>query len=274
MASFGLKALTLPIIGPSARAVKILYYGNVKSVLPALLLIAFCACSSSDKGPQVSPQTAESSVVDDSSSVASHGVERTEVKVPVESARLALDSVSAPDTPTSPSVVTEMPKSPTPPKEEPVPALRDQKLSPSKDGQEDRPADLGVRIHDGAEHMKLVSLAVGLAVKARNPVGVADRFTVIPPRFHCHSVVDSRVPESTIIHTWRRGDRVISRVELQVGKSPAWRTWSRQRIRAEWADVWSCTVSTLEGEILGAARFEVAPGVADDPARSEAENAR
>ena len=116
---------------------------------------------------------------------------------------------------------------------------------------------LGVQLAEGTQDMKLVSLAVGIAVEERTPVGVADRFTEIPPRFHCHCVVDSRAPESTIIHTWRRGARVVSRVELQVGKSPAWRTWSRQRIRPEWADQWSCTVSTLDGHVLGSATFEV-----------------
>jgi hypothetical protein len=116
---------------------------------------------------------------------------------------------------------------------------------------------VGVELAEGTEQMKLVSLAVGIAVEERTAVGVADRFTVIPPRFHCHSVVDSRAPESTIIHTWRRGARIVSRVELQVGKSPAWRTWSRQRIRPEWADQWSCAASTLEGHLLGVATFEV-----------------
>jgi hypothetical protein len=118
-------------------------------------------------------------------------------------------------------------------------------------------ATLGVELAEGTEQMKLVSLAVGIAVEERTAVGVADRFTVIPPRVHGHSVVDSRAPESTIIHTWRRGARIVSRVELQVGKSPAWRTWSRQRIRPEWADQWSCAASTLEGHLLGVATFEV-----------------
>lgn len=118
---------------------------------------------------------------------------------------------------------------------------------------------LGVTLSDGSDSMRLVSLAVGTAVQDRKPVGVAVRFREVPPRFHCHSAVDSRVPSATIVHTWRRGARVISRVELEVGKSPAWRTWSRQRIRSEWADRWSCTVTTLDGAILGTAHFEVLP---------------
>jgi hypothetical protein len=117
---------------------------------------------------------------------------------------------------------------------------------------------------EGVEGLKLVGLAVGLSVQDRNPVGVATRFTTIPPRFHCHSVFDSRAAEVTVIHTWRRNRRVVSRVELEIGKSPAWRTWSRQRIRAAWADRWSCTVTSQDGSLLGVATFEVQAESEDD----------
>jgi hypothetical protein len=125
---------------------------------------------------------------------------------------------------------------------------------------------LGVDLSEGVESLKLLNLAVGLSVEDRNPVGVATRFDTIPPRFHCHSTFDSRLPETTVIHTWRRAGRVVSRVELEVKKSPSWRTWSRQRIRAEWADRWSCTVTSDTGALLGVATFEVeAPGATPEP---------
>ena len=49
-----------------------------------------------------------------------------------------------------------------------------------------------------------------------------------------------------VTHIWRRDGKVVSRVELEVGRSPKWRTWSRQRLPASAEGRWSCEV--IEGQ--------------------------
>ncbi|PKN54725.1 MAG: hypothetical protein CVU56_25075, partial [Deltaproteobacteria bacterium HGW-Deltaproteobacteria-14] len=53
------------------------------------------------------------------------------------------------------------------------------------------------------------------------------------------------------------GGRLVSRVELEVGKSPKWRTWSRQRTREDWIGPWSCEVLGPDGRRIGIASFDV-----------------
>ncbi len=247
-----------PMLGVCAPTAKILYDGSVYRGLPVLVVLLLCACS---EGPGGSAATGEEALVPPLSTpdalasepAAAAAKPATAAPTPAkEAAPLVPRADLAPDVmgEKEPLAVQE----PAPTSEPSEPAEKPSAPVTTASRQE---ATLGVHLTEGTQDMKLVSLAVGIAVEERTPVGVADRFTEIPPRFHCHCVVDSRAPESTIIHTWRRGARVVSRVELQVGKSPAWRTWSRQRIRPEWADQWSCTASTLDGHVLGRATFEV-----------------
>ena len=251
------------MVAACAWTAKILYDVDVNRFVPAVLGVLVIACSSEPQSPpsppSPQPKGAEVTIPPESRSAGEAATPKpvdkprreappaAEVQVEEERSTPSVEAPEAPDpAPVDASESTSLGR-PT--------ALDEREVAAPEKG-------LGVRIASGTESMKLVSLAVGVAVEARTPVGVADRFETIPPRFHCHSVIDSRAPEGTVIHVWRRGARVISRVELEVGKSPAWRTWSRQRIRPEWADIWSCTVTTLEGVELGVATFEVAPAAA------------
>ena len=49
----------------------------------------------------------------------------------------------------------------------------------------------------------------------------------------------------------------VTGVELEVGKSPKWRTWSKQRVSPHWRGVWSCEVLSPEGTQLGLHVFQV-----------------
>jgi len=247
------------MVAACARTAKILYDVVVNRFVPVVLGALVIACASEPESPPLAPGP-QAERAQGESAPASRTLGEVEAPEPAAERRAERPSTGAETVvqearPSPPVVIPEPPGSPqsdageSATAESPSPIGEPVVAAPEK--------GLGVRIAAGTDRMKLVSLAVGVAVEARTPVGVADRFETIPPRFHCHSVIDSRAPEGTVIHVWRRGTRVISRVELEVGKSPAWRTWSRQRIRPEWADVWSCTVTTLENVELGVATFEV-----------------
>ena len=111
----------------------------------------------------------------------------------------------------------------------------------------------GVELRGGAKGLKLIDLAISAEVRKREPTGVQERFNTLPRRFHCFCVFENRQQITEVTHIWRRDGRVVSRVELEVGKSPKWRTWSKQRLKPEWTGEWSCEVQTKEGKTLGKA---------------------
>ncbi len=137
---------------------------------------------------------------------------------------------------------------PAPPVEPPPPSMRH-----DGEGTEVRP---GVHLYPGSQELRVVDLAIATSIKSRTPQGVAQHYAVMPDRFLCFSVFDSRAEgEADVSHVWRRDGRVVSRVELSVGRSPKWRTWSRQRVREHWQGRWSCEVVDREGRRLGLAEF-------------------
>ncbi len=105
--------------------------------------------------------------------------------------------------------------------------------------------------------VRLVELAVGTNVVDRNPEDVRERYDEVPPMLYCYSAVESREPNQSIVHVWRRQGVLVSRVELEVGKSPRWKTWSKQKTLDHWTGPWSCEVTSSDGQQLGVTRFIV-----------------
>ncbi|MGB0589338.1 MAG: DUF2914 domain-containing protein [Myxococcota bacterium] len=111
----------------------------------------------------------------------------------------------------------------------------------------------GVELRGAVDGLKLVDLAIATEVKRREPTGIDSRFATLPRRFHCFCVFENRQQTTQVTHVWKRDGRVVSRVELEVGKSPKWRTWSRQRLQPSWTGNWTCEVQSASGRILGIA---------------------
>ena len=114
----------------------------------------------------------------------------------------------------------------------------------------------GVELRSGVDGLKLVDLAIATDVKRREPTGIDNRFATLPARFHCFCVFENRQQATQVTHVWKRDGRVVSRVELEVGKSPKWRTWSRQRLQPTWTGNWTCEVVSSSGRILGSASVQ------------------
>lgn len=116
----------------------------------------------------------------------------------------------------------------------------------------------GVEITAGSDaDLTLLDLAIATAVVEREPEGASNSFDSTPPLFLCYSSFDQRNESATVTHVWTWNDRVMARVELEVGKSPKWRTWSRQRLQPDQAGRWSCEVLGPDGARLGIARVTV-----------------
>jgi hypothetical protein len=103
--------------------------------------------------------------------------------------------------------------------------------------------------------VRLLELAVGTGVEDRTPVDVRERYAEIPDMLYCYSAVDSRESDAAITHVWRRDGMLVSRVELEIGKSPRWKTWSKQKTQRHWKGLWSCETLGPDGRHLGVTRF-------------------
>ncbi|MEZ4264763.1 MAG: DUF2914 domain-containing protein [Myxococcota bacterium] len=126
---------------------------------------------------------------------------------------------------------------------------------PTGDETEGRP---GVLLSANSDpNLSLLDLAVATAVVDREPEGASDRFDATPSLFLCYSSFDQRNESATVTHVWTWNDREMARVELEVGKSPKWRTWSRQRLQPDQAGRWACEVLGPDGARLGIARVTV-----------------
>ncbi len=123
---------------------------------------------------------------------------------------------------------------------------------------------------------RLVDVMFARDVVNREPVGVFE------PGAHCDKeagssrqvpVIDSETERKVIFfnrikssaagilrHTWYQGDAQVAEVDLRIGVSPGWRTWSSKRIVPK-AHVgnWQVVVSTVgeAGEVICAAHFVV-----------------
>lgn len=125
-------------------------------------------------------------------------------------------------------------------------------------GDGDAPREMvrpGAYVYPGTEELALSDVAIGTSIIDRLPQDVRATYDHVPSLMFCYTQFDNRGPEVTVTHVWRRGTRLVSRVELQVGKSPTWRTWSRQRTRDDWKGPWSCEVLDPNGARIGLVEF-------------------
>lgn len=123
--------------------------------------------------------------------------------------------------------------------------------------------------------VQVTGLAVGRGVENRLLVGQSDRFAVDGGRLWAHVTVKNPGPATTVTMVWRRAGKERFRTALDVGTSPAWRTWSRVTPSPKHdTGAWEVEVQDAAGTTLATVPFEVtAPESADlgqaDPTEGE-----
>jgi hypothetical protein len=117
----------------------------------------------------------------------------------------------------------------------------------------------GTRLSRLEGPLRVHELSVGTAIVDRAPSDVRDSYPEVPEVLFCYTSIESRVPDLTLTHVWRRDGVLVSRVELEVPRSPRWKTWSRQRVLKKWTGTWSCEALSPEGSQLGVTTFIVGP---------------
>ncbi|MCA9538491.1 MAG: DUF2914 domain-containing protein [Myxococcales bacterium] len=126
------------------------------------------------------------------------------------------------------------------------------------------PGDAGVGpaavVETPAETLpELTTFELGAGLKARALVGRASAFSPAVGRVYAHATFDNPGAPTTVQMVWKRAGKEVQRLDLNVGKSPRWRTWSYKRIGPRDVGEWTVTVLDAQGTEIGEAAFTVAP---------------
>lgn len=100
------------------------------------------------------------------------------------------------------------------------------------------------------------------AVVDREPVDGATSFPADVGQIVCFTRIASS-EETVIYHAWRHGDTLRAKVQLSVGKSSSWRTWSTKRINPSWTGAWTVDVEDADGKVLRTLTFTIGDDGAD-----------
>ncbi len=105
--------------------------------------------------------------------------------------------------------------------------------------------------------LEVVELVMAQGIKGREPLGVAKRFDAGRQTLTAWAKISNKEAPSQIEMIWRYEGKVHSRVALEVGTSPSWRTWSRKTIDADQVGMWTVDVVAPDGSLLERARFKI-----------------
>ncbi len=114
---------------------------------------------------------------------------------------------------------------------------------------------------EGEENLSPLFIAQGVVgtnvTKRRVPTGVSKQFTTNSGTLWGFVKVNNPGPPTHITMEWKRNGAFRSRMKIEVGTSPGWRTWSRQRIRAWDAGQWTVEVFDAQERLLETMTFAV-----------------
>ena len=107
--------------------------------------------------------------------------------------------------------------------------------------------------------LEIVDDAIATGVVKREPVGVSAHFGDDAGVLWAWVQVRNLKAPSQVTMVWRHEGEVRSRVTLDVGVSPRWRTWSRKSVGAKDHGEWTVEVLSPDGETLRTLKFELSP---------------
>ena len=172
-----------------------------------------------------------------------------------------------PSEPASTPEPEEIPAAPAPtPEPEKIPAAAAPvlstatKVSPSPTAQPVTPAPANnVTAPEVGSPSDIIvnQLVVCTGVEGRNPVGANDRFTIDTSPLTGFVSLNNSGSETKITMVWVHEEKVRDRINLTVGVSKRWRTWSRKTIRRNDQGAWTLMVLDYNNKVLGSAEFVI-----------------
>ncbi|MDP6946698.1 MAG: DUF2914 domain-containing protein, partial [Myxococcota bacterium] len=106
-----------------------------------------------------------------------------------------------------------------------------------------------------SSRLEIVDAALALGVERRKPVQAGENFR-LGEKVWAWVSVRNPDPQAEITMVWKRDGVVRSRMTLNVGKSPRWRTWSRYTLRPTDEGLWTVEVLDAEGNLLHVMGFK------------------
>ena len=109
---------------------------------------------------------------------------------------------------------------------------------------------------EAAGSLSVVESALAHGVSQRRPVRPVTEFQVGDVAWAWISLKNSGDSQPATM-VWTRDGQIRSRLTLEIGTSPRWRTWSRRTMRASDVGDWHVEVQDAQGQVLHTMRFEV-----------------
>jgi hypothetical protein len=105
--------------------------------------------------------------------------------------------------------------------------------------------------------LTVVDAAMTTALESRSPVDRGSVFTADGSRVWAWVSVENRDEPGEIQMVWKKNGKAVNVVKLDVGVSPAWRTWSYKTLRKLDAGSWTVDVLDARDHVLETLAFEV-----------------
>ena len=125
------------------------------------------------------------------------------------------------------------------------------------------------RVSPSAE-LSINDSAIGTAIEKRRLIGPGDRFHANGESVWAWVSVKNVGPDTSHVWMiWKHEGQVRSRVKLDIGKSPRWRTWSRFRMGKRHVGSWTVETTDADGSQMETLAFEVVPAATATTAQSD-----
>ncbi len=107
-----------------------------------------------------------------------------------------------------------------------------------------------------AESPKVLRSVACADVQQREPADIRDRFAVGETVWAWFRIANDG-PQVQLTLLWKRDGKVRDRVNLDIGRSAAWRTWARRKLRKTDEGAWTIDLLDPAGRTLGRVAFAV-----------------
>lgn len=122
------------------------------------------------------------------------------------------------------------------------------------------PAPVAKAVAPAQSALVLVDAQLATSIEARNPIGAAEAFDTSVGAVYGWVKIKNLGEATTITMVWKKEGKKRLAVELPVGRSTAWQTWSKKGIGPKEAGSWSLEVLDADGILVGAREFNVKGG--------------
>jgi hypothetical protein len=99
-------------------------------------------------------------------------------------------------------------------------------------------------------------------IEAREPVDATESFAVSDQQVYAFARIANDGLPTTVVVRWRYEDEIHAEVDLTIGTSMGWRTWSSANLKP---GHWSVELIATDGLILAEHSFTVAESIAEAP---------